>query len=273
MIAGVNMDNRPIGIFDSGVGGLTVAKEIMSRLKNEEVVYFGDTARLPYGSKSKETITKFSFQDVRFLLSKNVKAVIIACNTASANSFEAIKEKFDIPVFGVVSPGAAAAARATKNGRIGVIATTGTVKSGAYEKAIHNIDSGLNVISKACPLFVPLVEEGWADDEITYLTARKYISSLIDDGVDTIVMGCTHYPLLYKCLKKVAGDSVLLVNPAEETTKAVEEFLDGNDMFREGGGAPSHSFFVSDSTDMFEKICLDALGRKFLADKIDIEGY
>lgn len=267
------MDNRPIGIFDSGVGGLTVAKEIMEQLDNEEVVYFGDTARLPYGSKSKETITKFSFQDVRFLLSKGVKAVIIACNTASANSFEEVRTEFDVPVFGVVSPGAAAAVRATKNNRVGIIATTGTVRSEAYEKAIIDINNGVQVLSKACPLFVPLAEEGWANEEITFLTAKKYLSCLIERDVDTIVMGCTHYPLLMDCLKKVVGSGVTLVNPALETTKAVKEFLTKNNMLREEESKPKHSFFVSDTTDMFEKICKEALNKNYSAVKIDIEGY
>ncbi|MCI8342439.1 MAG: glutamate racemase [Firmicutes bacterium] len=267
------MDNRPIGVFDSGVGGLTVTKEIMSQLKNETVVYFGDTARLPYGGKSKEIITKFSFQDVRFLLSRNVKAIVIACNTASANSFDEIKENFDIPVFGVVTPGAKAAARETKNGRVGIIATTGTVRSGAYEKAIFEIDKDIKVFSKACPLFVPLVEEGWTDNEITYMTAEKYISCLTDEGVDSIVMGCTHYPLLQKCLQRVAGEKVTLINPAQETVKDVKEFLKRNDMLREDSERPEHSFFVSDITDMFGKICKEALGDRFLANKIDIERY
>jgi glutamate racemase len=267
------MDNRPIGIFDSGVGGLTVASQVIKQLENEEIVYFGDTARVPYGNKSKEIITKFSCQDVRFLLSKNVKAVIIACNTASANSLDDLINKFDVPVFGVVVPGAKEAVRVTKNQKVGIIATIGTVRSDAYKKAINIVNANVQVYSKACPLFVPLAEEGWANEEITRLTAEKYLKELIEKGVDTVVMGCTHYPLLRQCLQSVVGNEVRLVDPAYETAMAIKEYLVKNNMLRVAETKPQHSFFVSDTTDMFEKICSKALEKRYSTEEIDIESY
>lgn len=267
------MDNRPIGIFDSGVGGLTVASQVMKQLANEEVVYFGDTARVPYGSKSKETVTKFSKQDVRFLLSKDVKAIIIACNTASANSLKELQAAFDVPIFGVVKPGAKEALETTKNKKIGVIATRSTIKSQAYQKAIFHIDKGIDVFAKACPLFVPLAEEGWANEDVTVLTAKKYLDELIKQEVDTIVMGCTHYPLLKDCIRKVVGDGVKLVDPAFQTAIEVKKYLTDNNILREDKTQPNHSFFVSDKTDMFEKICTEALDQNYVASEIDIEKF
>ncbi len=266
------MDNRPIGIFDSGVGGLTVTSRVINELPCEKIVYFGDTARVPYGSKSKKTVTKFAMQDVRFLLSKNVKAVVIACNTVSSNSIEDLKKEFDIPIFGVVEPGAKQAANVTKNTNVGVIATAGTIRSGAYERAIKQFNSNISVYSKACPLFVPLAEEGWWNDKITYLTAQKYISGLIDKKIDTIVLGCTHYPLLRKCIEETVGPHVSLVDPAYETAVALKKYLFKNNMLREGqcGG---HEFYVSDITETFEKICFEALKQKYDARLINIEEY
>ncbi len=265
------MDNRPIGIFDSGVGGLTVTGRVLQVMPNEEIVYFGDTARVPYGSKGKDTITRFSCQDVRFLLSKNVKAVIVACNTASSNSLEYLQEKFPIPVFGTVIPGAVEAARQTKNKRVGIIATAATVRSGAYEKEIKNADSSIEVFSKACPLFVPLAEEGWSNDEITYLTAKKYLEPLLAEGVDTVILGCTHYPLLKECIQKVVGENVTLIDPAYETAVRVDDYLNRNAMTRTVDKKPEYKFFVSDTTDTFDRICSEALKRKFSAEEINIE--
>ncbi len=267
------MDNRPIGVFDSGVGGLTVVRQIMEQLENEEIVYFGDTARVPYGNKSKETVTKFSKQNVRFLLSKGVKAVVIACNTASANSLKEVIESFNIPVFGVVFPGAKEAAKVSKNKKIGIIATSGTIKSSAYEKAIKEENPSLEVFSKACPLFVPLAEEGWGKEEITRLTAEKYLAELIEKGIDTMVMGCTHYPLLRECIKEVAGEEVTLVDPAYETAMDVKKYLEKNNLLREEKKEPEHSFYVSDKTEMFERICKEALNKTFTAFEIDIEKF
>lgn len=267
------MDNRPIGIFDSGVGGLTVTSRVIKELPNEAIVYFGDTARVPYGSKSKETITKFAKQDIRFLLSRNVKAVVIACNTVSSNSLEELKSTFDIPIFGVVEPGAAEAAKITHNKNIGVIATEATIRSGAYEKEILKNDNSVKVYAKACPLFVPLAEEGWVNEEITLLTAKKYISELTAKNIDTIVMGCTHYPLLRECIKKAVGDNVTLVDPAYETALVLKDYLLKNDMARLKEREPENEFYVSDQTEMFGRICRQALGRNFATRVINIEGF
>lgn len=266
------MDKRPIGIFDSGVGGLTVTGQVMKVMPDEKIVYFGDTARVPYGSKGKETITRFSCQDVRFLLSKDVKAIIVACNTASSNSLEHLKETFDVPVFGTVIPGAVEAVKRTRNKKVGIIATAATVRSGAYEKEIKKADAEVEVFAKACPLFVPLAEEGWADSEIAYLTAKEYLTPMLEEGVDTIILGCTHYPLLRKCIEKVVGENVSLVDPAYETALRVEKYLEENDMKGEENEA-SHEFFVSDSTDMFDRICSEALKSKYTATEINIEKY
>ncbi len=267
------MDNRPIGVFDSGVGGLTVTRELMRVLPKEELVYFGDTARVPYGSKSRETVTRFSLQDVRFLLSKNVKAVVVACNTASANSLSAMQQAFALPIFGVVEPGAAAGARATKNGRIGVIATSSTIASGAYQQEILKKNRAFAVLAKACPLFVPLVEEGWTEEEVTFLTAQKYLTELKERQVDTLVMGCTHYPLLRRCIQEVMGPAVTLIDPARETALLVKEALEEKQLLRQAGTPPVHRFFVSDQTAMFESICRRALGEVHEAEKIEIESY
>ncbi len=267
------MDNRPIGIFDSGVGGLTVTNHIIKRLSKENIVYFGDTARVPYGSKSKDTITKFAKQDIRFLLKHNVKAVVIACNTVSSNSISELKSEFDVPIFGVVKPGAEAAAEKTKNKNVGVIATAATIRSGAYEKEILKIDNSINVYSKACPLFVPLVEEGWLNEDITMLTAKKYISCLINKNIDTIVMGCTHYPLLKDCIKETVGCNVELVDPAYDTAVNLNNYLIKNNMLHDDSPKGENKFYVSDNTDTFNKICVQALGKSFNANIINIEEY
>ena len=199
------MDTRPIGVFDSGVGGLTVVKQIMKVMPHENIVYFGDTARVPYGTKSKEAVTKYSKQNVRFLLSKEVKAIIVACNTASSNSLEALRETFDVPIFGVVVPGVEEALRSTKNKKIGVIGTPGTVRSGAYERMICEQDSEMQVFTKACPLFVPLAEEGWTDNEVSRQAAKRYLEELVATGIDSLVLGCTHYVFLKNQIRNYYG--------------------------------------------------------------------
>lgn len=267
------MDNRPIGVFDSGVGGLTVVKQLIKALGNEEIVYFGDTARVPYGNKSKETVTKFSIQDVRFLASKGVKAVVIACNTASSNSIAELKAEFDIPVFGVVEPGAKEAVKATQNGRIGVIATSATVRSGQYGRLIKEMAPQVEVFEKACPLFVPLAEEGWTDNDIAFKTAKIYLKEIMDKGVDCVVLGCTHYPLLKRCIGETLGEDIKLIDPAKETAMAVKNFLRDNNGLREDTTPPKHIFYVSDKTDMFGAICNKALKRVYSANEINIEEY
>ncbi|MFV0313742.1 MAG: glutamate racemase [Anaerotignum sp.] len=268
------MDKRPIGIFDSGVGGLTVVKQVMKVMPNENIVYFGDTARLPYGSKSKETVTKFSKQNVRFLLTKEVKAIIVACNTASSNSLEELHDAFEVPIFGVVDAGVAEALRTTKNKKIGVIGTAGTVRSAAYENMICKEDSQMQVFSKACPLFVPLAEEGWTDNEVARLAAEKYLAELMQKDIDSLVLGCTHYPLLKRCIGAIIGDGIKLVDPAKATAQQVKLYLQEKGILNlaevENG---ERSFYLSDYTDMFYSVCQKALKRGYTPEIIDIEQY
>ncbi len=251
--------NLPIGVFDSGVGGLTVVKEIMNQLPQETIVYFGDTARVPYGDKSKETITAYSRQITRFLLSKKVKAVVVACNTASAYALETVQKGCPVPMLGVIKPGAKTAAASTKNGRIGVIGTEGTIRSGLYEEYLREISPKSRVFKKACPLFVPLVEEGWLDDEVTRQVSRRYLAELLEQQVDTIVLGCTHYPLLRKVIQETAGDAVTLVNPAYETACELREMLAERGWLNDGSSAPAHQFYVSDGAEKFRKFARSIL--------------
>ena len=216
----------PVGVFDSGVGGLTVAREIMRQLPEERLVYFGDTARVPYGSKSQATILRFVRQIVRFLETKEVKAIVVACNTASAYALETIEKEIQLPIIGVVKPGAKTAAAASRNGRIGVIATDATIGSGLYTQFIRSINPKLQVFGKACPLFCPLVEEGWLKDPVTVEVANRYLEPLLATGIDTLVMGCTHYPLLRSTLREIMGDKVNLVNPAYETARELKALLE-----------------------------------------------
>lgn len=267
------MDKRPIGVFDSGVGGLTVVKQVMKVMPNENIVYFGDTARLPYGSKSKEAVTKFSKQNVRFLLTKEVKAIIVACNTASSNSLEELHRTFDVPIFGVVDAGVAEALRTTQNKKIGVIGTAGTVRSGAYENMICRKDDQMKVFSRACPLFVPLAEEGWTDNEVARLAAEKYLAELMEKDIDSLVLGCTHYPLLKRCIGTVVGENVKLVDPAKATAKQVKLFLQEKGILNMEETLGKRLFYLSDYTDMFYSICQKALKQGYTAEIIDIEQY
>lgn len=267
----------PVGVFDSGVGGLTVVREIMRQIPGEQVVYFGDTARVPYGSKSKETVTKFSRQDVKFLLSMNVKAIVVACNTASAVALDEIEKELPIPIIGVVRPGVKAAVEATKNGKIGVIATEATIHSEIYTKYIQQIAVAAKVIGKACPLFVPLVEEGLLEDSVTDEIARRYLADLKGTGIDTLIMGCTHYPLLRGTIQKVMGEDVTLVNPAYETARSLKELLNEKGLLNESAETPlkhSHEFFVSDSVDKFKTFANSILPYEIKkASRINIEEY
>ncbi len=257
----------PIGVFDSGIGGLTVLKEIMSALPGEGTIYLGDTARVPYGIRSKETVVRYSFEGMRFLLGKGIKLLVVACNTMSATSLDAIKKKSPVPVIGVIEPGARAALRNTRNKRIGVIGTEATIKSRAYEKAIGR---KAHVFGLACPLFVPLVEEGSIEGDIAELAAQKYLSPLKDKDIDTLLLGCTHYPLLKKTLSKVMGKGVTLIDSAKETAKETKTLLKrrGIQSGSAGGRATIYAggratFFVTDSPERFK-----AVGEKFLGRKL-----
>mgnify|MGYP002604202421 FL=1 len=229
----VNMDrNAPIGVFDSGIGGLTVAREIMRQMPQERIVYFGDTARVPYGSKSQETVLRYSRQIIRFLKTQGVKAIVIACNTASACALETVRQELDIPIIGVIYAGARTAAEATHNGKIGVIGTEATIRSGIYTREMQKLRPDIEVIGKPCPLFVPLVEEGLFHDSVTDEIASRYLSSLKEKYIDTLVMGCTHYPLLRSTLHRLMGDEVTLVNPAYETAVELKTLLRDMDLTR-----------------------------------------
>ncbi|MGN0250068.1 MAG: glutamate racemase [Oliverpabstia sp.] len=247
--------NAPIGVFDSGIGGLTVAREIMRNLPSEKIVYFGDTARLPYGSKSKDTIIRYSRQIVRFLQSRKVKAIVVACNTASALALDTLEKEIDIPIIGVVKPGARVAAQATVSKRVGVIATEATIRSGLYTKLIQEIDPEITVIGKPCPLFVPLVEEGWRKDPITEMIARRYLKELQEQDIDTLILGCTHYPLLRKLIGDIMGDKVRLVNPAYETSMVLKKLLADQHMENQGGTKEEfpYRFYVSDAAEKFKE--------------------
>ena len=245
----------PIGVFDSGIGGLTVAREIMRNLPSEKIVYFGDTARLPYGNKSKETIIRFSRQIIRFLISQDVKAIVVACNTASAFALDTMKKEFDIPIIGVIEAGAEVAASVTQNHRIGVIGTLGTIGSGIHAEYLKKLDPRIEVVGKACPLFVPLAEEGWLNDPLTEAVAHRYLDGLKEKDIDTLILGCTHYPLLRSLIGRVMGEHVRLVNPAYETALELKTLLDSMDLLSTSAGEEEfpYRFFVSDLADEFKK--------------------
>ncbi len=255
---------HPIGIFDSGIGGLTVLREILSVLPDEHTIYLGDTARVPYGIRSPETVTRYSFENVSFLLSRNIKMVVIACNTASSISLEAVRDAFPVPVVGVIDPGARAAVSTTRNGRIGVIGTEATIRSNAYTRAITRLDSASRVFCVPCPLFVPLVEEGWTEGEITEKVAERYLAPIRQHGIDTLVLGCTHYPLLKDVIRAIMGEHVSIIDSAVETAIEVRSMLGRLSMLRVSSGPTVNEFFVTDSAEKFL-----AVGQRFLGRSIE----
>lgn len=267
----------PIGVFDSGVGGLTVAREIMRQIPNERIVYFGDTARVPYGSKSKETVTRFSRQIVRFLQTHHVKTIVVACNTASAYAMEELEKETDIPIIGVVKPGARTAAEVTRNGRIGVIATEATIGSQIYTKYIKELNKEVTIYGKACPLFVPLVEEGLWQDPVTDEIAKRYLTELIDIDIDTLILGCTHYPLIRSTLGRIMGEGVTLVNPAYETARELKQMLEQRGLLNReapGLGSNKYQFYVSDAADKFKTFANSIIKYGILSAKtVNIEDY
>lgn len=269
--------NAPIGVFDSGVGGLTVVREIMRQIPNEKIIYFGDTARLPYGSKSRETVTRFSKQIVRFLNTFQVKTIVVACNTASAYALDELEQENDIPMIGVVKPGAKVASEVTRNGRIGVIATEATIGSRLYNQYITELNKNVTIYGKACPLFVPLVEEGLWVDPVTDEIARRYLTELIDLDIDTLILGCTHYPLIRSTVGKIMGENVTLVNPAYETARELKEMLAQKGLL--GDHAPAlgenqYQFYVSDIADKFKTFANSIIKYGILSAKtIYIEEY
>lgn len=266
--------NAPVGVFDSGVGGLTVAREIIRQLPNESIVYFGDTARVPYGSKSQDTIIRYSRQIVNFLKTKKVKAIVIACNTASALALDTIEKELDIPVIGVVKPGVKAAIKQSKNKKIGIIGTEGTIKSELYTKYIHEIDSKIEVIGKACPLFCPLVEEGMIDDPITDMVGVRYLKDLLKENIDSLILGCTHYPLLRDTVAKIMGDGVNLVNPAYETALALGELLTKHGIQASANQKAEYQYYVSDAEEKFKTFANSIMPiQTDMIEQINIEEY
>lgn len=256
------MDARPIGIFDSGIGGLTVVARVLEALPTEHVLYFGDTARLPYGSKSPETVTRFSREIAHFLLRRDVKAIVVACNSASAVALEVLRRELPVEVIGVVEPGARAACARTKTGRVGVIGTQATIRSTAYRRALEQIKSGLEIHEVATPLFVHLVEEDWIEGEVPERVATHYLSSLRDAGVDTLILGCTHYPLLAPMLARVLGGSVSLVDSAAETAHELARVLETTELAAGARARGGLSCFASDVADGFARVGARFLGRE-----------
>ena len=251
-------DTRPIGIFDSGLGGLTVAKQIVKLLPNENIIYLGDNARVPYGGRSKETVTKFSFEDTNFLLNKNVKCIVIACNTASALAGEALKKKIKIPVFDVITPALKEANKISKNNRIGVIGTRGTIGSGAYNVSF----------AKACPLFVPFIEEGETKSDALKIVANDYLKDFVKDKIDTLILGCTHYPIIKDIIQETIGDGVQLVDPGISVAKELLSYLENNDLLNAQKELGEHKYFVTDYTERFIKVAEMFLGES-LREKLE----
>ena len=275
----MSIDNKnaaPVGVFDSGVGGLTVAREIMRQLPNENLVYFGDTARVPYGSKSRDNIIRYSRQIIHFLKTKGVKAIVIACNTASALALDVVREESDIPIIGVVEPGARAALQITQTKKIGVIGTEATVQSEMYGKIIKGLDPTVSVIGKACPLFVPLVEEGFAKHKVTEEIIDYYLASMKESDIDSLILGCTHYPLLRSRIRAYLGDKIQLVNPAYETAMDLKYILKESGMENAGkeGEHATYSFYVSDAADKFKQFANSILPYDIeTTQQINIEEY
>ncbi len=254
---------KSIGIFDSGVGGLTVLREIMHALPQEDTLYFGDTARVPYGTKSPETVIRYSGEIASFLIRRDIKLLVVACNTASAVALPTLKRQLSIPVVGVIEPGARRAVEVSRSGRIGVIGTAGTIRSSAYTRAIKRLNPEAEVLTRACPLFVPLAEEGWTDNQVARLAAQIYLQELKDASVDTVVLGCTHYPLLKGMIADVMGPGVTLVDSAEETARTVAAILADKGLLRPPAEKGNHSYYVSDIPAGFVRV-----GNRFLGGKL-----
>jgi glutamate racemase len=259
------MANRDsaIGVFDSGIGGLTVLHKIIEALPRENTVYLGDTARAPYGTKSVETVLRYSFENGEFLVEKDVKLLVVACNTSTAIALGGLRERFAVPVIGVIEPGVRRAVKSTRNKKIGVIGTDATIQSGAYTRALKAAHSAIEVYSRACPLFVPLVEEGWIDNAVVELTVKNYLGSLKQSGIDTLILGCTHYPLLKKAIRGFMGKTIRLVDSAEEIAIEVAALLRRRSLARKKGKG-AHGFFVTDAPDRFVKV-----GQRFLGEKVE----
>lgn len=263
---------KPVGVFDSGIGGLTVVKRLSSTLPREDIIYFGDTARVPYGSKSNDTVVEYGIQDAKFLMSKGVKAIVVACNTVSSIAIKELKEKFDVPIIGMIEPGAELAAKETRNGKIGVIGTRATISNKAYSKELKKLDAKFEVYEKACPLFVPLAEEGWVDHKATYEIAEEYLKELHELKIDTLVLGCTHYPILADVIQEVIGKEVKLIDSGVASAEVIKSELDRTDLHTNKSPQGNQSFYVSDIPVTFKKVAELFLGRPVdNVHKVDLE--
>ncbi len=260
----MNFFNRSnsVGVFDSGIGGLTVVKKINSFLPNEGIVYFGDTARVPYGSKSNSTVIEYSIQDANFLISKNVKIIVAACNTASSVALDSLRKKFNVPIIGMIEPGAKMAAKNTKSGKIGVIGTNATINNKAYSLELKKLDKQLSVIEKACPLLVPLAEEGWINHKATYAIAEEYLADLRNANIDTLILGCTHYPILADVIQNVMGKSVKLIDSGTAASMIVEEYLEGRNLKNQSAVLGNNEYYVSDLPIKFKEVAQRFLGKE-----------
>ncbi|MGE5804961.1 MAG: glutamate racemase [Ignavibacteria bacterium] len=263
---------RPIGVFDSGIGGLTVVKKISQTFPDENIIYFGDTARVPYGSKSNSTVIEYSIQDARFLMNKGVKLIVAACNTASSVALNAVKKEFNLPVIGMIEPGAKAAAEKTNNGKIGIIGTRATINNKEYSKEIKKINPALEVYEKACPLFVPLAEEGWIKHAAVYQIAEEYLKELRGKKIDTLVLGCTHYPILSDVIQEIIGQDVALIDSGVASAEAVNKELKRTGLFADRNIPGIQEFYVSDIPIKFKEVAELFFGRKIEeVKKIELE--
>jgi glutamate racemase len=266
--------DRPIGVFDSGIGGLTVVRRLVEELPNESIVYFGDTARVPYGNKSADTVRRYSHEAAAFLLSHDIKLLVIACNTATAHAEQALRDSLPIPVVGVIEPGARAAVRTTRSGRIGVVGTAGTISSGAYDMAVRRQLPDARVYAQPCPLFVPLVEEGWVSHPTARLVALEYLQPLVEMDVDSLILGCTHYPLMSELIAEIMGDGVTLVDSADEAARDVHQLIRERGLARTASTAPRYTFFASDSPLRFRDVSRRLVGDLITTvERVDVEGH
>ena len=267
------MDN-PIGIFDSGIGGLTVVKQLIRMLPHENLVYFGDTARVPYGTKSENLIKQFALEDAAFLEQFGIKFLVIACNSASSVAVDLLQSSLTIPVTGVIEPGVRAALQATANRRIGVIGTTATILSNAYHRKIREVDGKAKVFGQPCPILVPLVEEGWLDDEITRLTVRKYLKPLLAESIDTLILGCTHYPVIRDLIQEEAGPAIRLIDSGEETARIVRDHINSLGIDRRSENRGGVEFYVSDIPKKFDEVGTRFLGHPLVnAKRVDFDNF
>lgn len=265
-------NSNPIGVFDSGIGGLTVVKSLNTFLPNESIIYFGDTARVPYGSKSNSTVIEYSLQNADFLYKKNIKLIVVACNTASSIALDELRKKFNVPVIGMIEPGAKAALNATKNGNIGIIGTESTVSNKAYSKTLLSLNPEVKVTEKACPLFVPLAEEGWTNHKATKLIAEEYLTELKVSGIDTLILGCTHYPILKNIIQEVVGENVTLIDSGSAASSEVENYLNGRGIKNTSNDLGFHEYYVSDVPKKFKTIAERFLGKEIEnIHKVDLE--